>query len=147
MVPLSAVVIVPLGGVGERFKKRGFLEPKALVPVDDKPILFHLLDNLSVPGDDVAVCIPYNKEYQRHNLEDLVQQRYPTWQLRFLCLEEQTRGAAETLLRALEALERDKEIGRRWGSSLVLCLGGRLGYFICVLFLGYCCGSLVVDGC
>ena len=30
------IIIVPLGGIGDRFKKRGFKEPKALIEVEQK---------------------------------------------------------------------------------------------------------------
>ena len=39
------IILIPLGGVGERFKKAGYANPKALIKVNDKEIIFHLLDN------------------------------------------------------------------------------------------------------
>lgn len=40
------IVLIPLGGIGERFKKNRYSKPKALVKLFGKPILYHLLDNL-----------------------------------------------------------------------------------------------------
>jgi dTDP-glucose pyrophosphorylase len=40
------IVIIPLGGTGERFKKLGYTNPKALIEVEQTPILFHLLDKV-----------------------------------------------------------------------------------------------------
>ena len=109
------IVIIPLGGIGSRFKNQGYKEPKALVPVQDKPIIFWLIDNLSIVGDDSTdiLFIPYNSEYRDGgwDFEAKVKERYPSLveekRLKFLCLEEQTRGAAETLLIALEHLVKD----------------------------------------
>ena len=57
-------------------------------------------------------CVPYNVEYEQHDLEGKIRERYgKAWEMRFLCLREQTRGAAETLLKALEVLETDGELG------------------------------------
>ena len=68
------IIIIPLGGIGDRFKKRGFKEPKALIEVEQKPILFHLLDNLNLQNIDF-VYIPYNKEYESHDIENKVKNR------------------------------------------------------------------------
>ena len=42
------IVIIPLGGKGERFKKNKYNEPKALIKVLGKPIIFYLLENLNL---------------------------------------------------------------------------------------------------
>ena len=40
------IILIPLGGIGLRFKKLGFTEPKALINVSGKPIIYNLIDNL-----------------------------------------------------------------------------------------------------
>ena len=97
------IVIVPLGGIGDRFKKLGFKEPKALIEVEQKPILFHLLDNLNLKNIDF-VYIPYNKEYEKHDFENIVKNKYSGIKFKFLKLESNTRGAAETLNIAIQNL-------------------------------------------
>ena len=97
------IIIIPLGGIGNRFKKRGFKEPKALIEVEQKPILFHLLDNLNLQNIDF-VYIPYNKEYESHDIENKVKNRYNDITFKFLKLESNTRGAAETLNIAIQNL-------------------------------------------
>ena len=42
------IIIIPLGGTGERFKQNGYKKPKALINVFGKPILYYLLDNLNL---------------------------------------------------------------------------------------------------
>ena len=94
------IVLIPLGGIGERFKKLEYIKPKALIEVCGKCIIFHLLDNLNLEKIEY-VLIPYNKEYINFNLEELVTRRYPNTTFKFLKLEENTRGAAETINLAL----------------------------------------------
>lgn len=94
------LIIIPLGGTGERFKRNGYKEPKALIKVFGKPILYYLLDNLSLT-DDHCVYIPYNKEYKSYRLEDVLRKDYPQVRFHFFCLEQNTCGAAETLSLAL----------------------------------------------
>ena len=98
-------VIIPLGGTGSRFKSAGYTTfPKALIPVNDKAIIFHLLDNLNLSNVD-HVVIPYNREYLNYNFENLLTNRYPNVNFIFNCLPQQTRGAAETLYHTLKTLE------------------------------------------
>ena len=46
------IVIIPLGGTGQRFKENGYLRPKALIRIFGKPILYYLLDTLNVKNID-----------------------------------------------------------------------------------------------
>ena len=40
------IILIPLGGTGERFKSAGYKKPKALIHIFGKPILYYLLDNI-----------------------------------------------------------------------------------------------------
>lgn len=97
------IIIIPLGGIGERFKNNGYSYPKALIKVFGRPILYYLLDNLDY-SKITMVYIPYNKEYSSYRIEDIIQKDYPNIKFKFLCLNENTRGAAETLNIALHEL-------------------------------------------
>jgi NDP-sugar pyrophosphorylase family protein len=48
-------IIIPLGGMGERFKKEGFIQPKPLIPILGKPMLYHLIDKLILNNDDKLI--------------------------------------------------------------------------------------------
>lgn len=100
------IIMIPLGGTGERFKSNGYKEPKALIKVFGKPILYYLLDNLNFK-DVKFVCIPYNKEYTKYRLEDMLRKDYPTLKFHFVPLEKNTRGAADTLQIALTYLKQN----------------------------------------
>jgi HAD superfamily hydrolase (TIGR01509 family) len=95
------IILIPLGGTGDRFKNNGYKLPKALIKVDNKPILFHLLDNINIQNTIDFVYIPYNKEYEEYNFENLLNERYPSIKFKFLVLENNTRGAADTIRIAL----------------------------------------------
>ena len=98
------IILIPLGGTGERFKSDGYILPKALIPVNNKPILFYLLDNICM-DKITTVLIPYNKEYIIYNLENLLNVRYPLIKFQFVPLDNNTRGAADTIRIALNQLE------------------------------------------
>lgn len=108
------IIIIPIGGNGKRFKNHGYKKPKALINIFGKPILSYLLDNINTQNIDY-IFIPYNVEYKSYRLEDFLIKTYPKMNFRFLCLESNTRGAAETINIGISKLNEDRNIP-------VLCL-------------------------
>ena len=96
------MILIPLGGTGQRFKQNGYVEPKAFIKVSGKPIISYLLDNLKI--NNRLVYIPYNKEYKSFDIENKLTQMYPNIKFKFLCLENNTQGAAQTINIALNKL-------------------------------------------
>ena len=45
-------IIIPLGGSGVRLKTEKYKEPKALIKIFNKPIIFYLLENLFLKDID-----------------------------------------------------------------------------------------------
>lgn len=99
------IIIIPLGGTGQRFKQKGYTQPKALIPVKGKPILFYLLDQLDeeltnsaqLDKNNYLIYLPYNQEYLSHGFERIVKENYSGLNLYFYSLPFETRGATETL--------------------------------------------------
>lgn len=108
------IIIIPIGGTGQRFKENGYKKPKALINIYGKPIISYLLDNLCINAIDY-VLIPYNKEYKKYRFEDFLRQKYPKINFRFFCIENDTRGAAETINIGIENSKEERDIP-------VLCL-------------------------
>lgn len=97
-------VIVPLGGVGNRFQKEGYVtRPKPFVQVLGKPLLMWVLENLHLEADDTLVIV-FNPEFMNLGLfmRQFVLEAFPTCKL--VELAGPTRGAAETVLLGLRAL-------------------------------------------
>ena len=124
------IILIPLGGIGNRFKTNGYDKPKALISVNNKPILFHLLDNLILDCRYIKfVYIPYNKEYVEYKLEQLIRERYPNIFFRFFQLENNTRGAVETINISLRDLT-DKQLIKTDEDIPILCIDGD-NYYKC----------------
>ena len=96
-------ILIPLGGIGRRFREAGYTRPKALVNVFGRSIIWHLLSNLKIKKCH-TVIIPYNREYLRYNFEHLMRNKFPEINFKFICLEKDTRGAGESIAIALEHL-------------------------------------------
>lgn len=93
---MRKIIVIPLGGLGTRFKNAGYLYPKPLINVMGKQVIFWLLENLNLQGIEY-IYIPYNKELKKYRFEDLLIKSFPHINFKFYCLENNTRGAAETL--------------------------------------------------
>lgn len=123
---MKKIAIIPLGGIGNRFKKEGFDMPKPLVNVIGKPIIYWLIENLNLT-DIEYVCIPYNKELLAYNFENILRSHFSNIKFRFYCIQQNTRGTAETIKIALEYLnETNKHVvcidGDNFYSSDILSL-------------------------
>jgi len=89
-------IIIPLCGKGERFKKAGYNDPKPLIKVFNKSIIFYVLDNLSIQKND-NVFLFYHVNLGKSFCECL-QQRYSNkFPLHFIEIDKYTSGAAETV--------------------------------------------------
>ena len=97
-------IIIPLGGLGTRFKKNNYSDPKALIKIFGKPMLFYLIESINTKKIDF-IYIPYNYEYKKFRIEDILKKQYPQIKFKFLCLESNTNGAAETIKISLEKLD------------------------------------------
>tara|TARA_R110002074_G_scaffold194932_1_gene361083 strand:- start:192 stop:2102 length:1911 start_codon:yes stop_codon:yes gene_type:complete len=105
------IIIIPIGGIGKRFKDHNYKRPKCLINLFGTAMINHLIDNLDLKNIEY-VFIPYNIEYSKFNFEDKLKKDYPNIQFKFLLLQEDTRGAAETINIALDNIkdEPDKPV-------------------------------------
>ncbi len=53
-------IIIPMSGFGERFKKEGYIVPKPLIKVNEKPIINYIVDMFPGETDFIFIC---NKEH------------------------------------------------------------------------------------
>jgi len=122
------ILLIPLGGKGIRFKSQKFNEPKVLINVENKPIIFWLLDNIKFNEDIEFIYIPYNYEYTSYNFENLLINRYTNFKFKFLRLENDTLGASHTINIALNQLLNENII-----DSPILCLDADNFYTIDII--------------
>ena len=97
------IILIPIGGLGTRFKENDYRKPKALINVFGEPIVFHLIHNLNI-NDRTMIYIVYNNEYHSYRFEDMLKKRFPNICFRFHHLQSNTEGAAETINIALKRL-------------------------------------------
>ena len=95
-------IIIPLGGKGERFAKEGYSQPKPIIKILHKEMIFYVLDNLELQSDD-KIFIIYFSDLDRYNFKDIISAKYPD--IHFIPLYYQTAGAVETLYNGLHKIK------------------------------------------
>ena len=99
------IIIIPLGGVGKRFSDLGYTDPKPLIKVQGKEIIFWVLDNLKLKKKD-KLYIVYNNQLEKFSFEEYFA-KYPN--INFLKLEYNTHGPVETIYELTSILEKNYE--------------------------------------
>jgi NDP-sugar pyrophosphorylase family protein len=94
-------IIIPIGGVGQRFKDEGYDMPKPLINVLGKPMIYKVIDNLKIEDTD-KIHIVYHNHLKEFNFETLIKFWFPKKNISFISLDYLTKGASETVLKGLE---------------------------------------------
>ncbi|MDQ7820266.1 MAG: sugar phosphate nucleotidyltransferase [Armatimonadota bacterium] len=93
--------IIPAAGMGTRLRPHTFTQPKALLPVAGRPILAHIVDELSACGvDEVILVLGYLGE----RVIDFARRRYPHLTVRAVW-QEQPLGNGHAVYVAREYLD------------------------------------------
>ena len=100
-------IIIPIGGIGQRFKDEGYDIPKPLISVLGKPMIYQVINSLQLENTD-TVYIVYHNHLKEFNFETLIKFYFPKINIKFISLDYLTKGAAETVLRGLETFTKDE---------------------------------------
>lgn len=123
------IVLIPLGGLGQRFVDAGHTKPKPLINALGQPILYWLLQSLNISyrneatsnlspalsttgrsetNDVKIILIPYHPDLAHFRFEDQLRKDFPYLPFKFVPLSTNTRGAADTIKIALNSLLEDE---------------------------------------
>ncbi|MEL6661815.1 MAG: NTP transferase domain-containing protein [Pseudomonadota bacterium] len=75
---LSPLIIVPMSGFGERFRRAGYSLPKPLIPVDGKPIIAHVIDMFPGAEDFVFICNEDHLANPEYRMAETLRRYCPT---------------------------------------------------------------------
>ena len=68
-------IIIPIGGIGERFKKQGYTSPKPLIKIFEKFMIEYVLDNININVND-KIFIIYRDELNNYNFVNIINNQY-----------------------------------------------------------------------
>jgi len=97
-------IIIPIGGTGQRFKDENYLEPKPLIKILGKEMIFWLLDNLNI--ENCKLYIIYQEYFNKFRFVDRIKKRYG-FDIEFIEINYETQGAVETVLYGLNKISED----------------------------------------
>lgn len=100
-------VIIPIGGVGQRFKDEGYNMPKPLISVLGKPMIYRVINSLKLDNNQDKIYIVYHNHLKEFNFESLIKFYFPDKNINFISLDYVTKGAAETVLSCLNILKNE----------------------------------------
>ncbi len=101
-------IIIPIGGIGQRFKDEGYDMPKPLINVLGKPMIYRVISNLEIDYNKDKIHIVYNNHLKEFNFETLIKFWFPHINISFTSLDYLTKGAAETVLKGLETFTEEE---------------------------------------
>lgn len=71
-------LVIPMSGFGERFYRAGYTIPKALIEIDGKPIIAHVIDMFPGEHDFLFICNTDHLQHAPYRMEEILRQYCPT---------------------------------------------------------------------
>jgi HAD superfamily hydrolase (TIGR01509 family) len=96
-------VLIPMAGLGSRFKKAGYTFPKPLIEVKNKPMIQLVVDNLNIDARHIFVV--QKEHYEEYNLKYLLNIISPDCEI--IQVDGLTEGAACTTLLAKNLIDNE----------------------------------------
>lgn len=101
------IVLIPMSGLGSRFKEKGYKLPKPLIDVNGKPMIKRVVDNLEFKAKYIFLAL---KEHcDQFNLLELLPSFCET-SCEVVVVDKLTEGAACTALLAKHLIDNDEEL-------------------------------------
>jgi len=97
-------IIIPMAGLGERFKFAGYKDPKPLIPIDGKPVIEHIV-NLFAPEDTFLFICNENHLRDTNMKEEILRIRPDA---KIVSIKEHYLGPVYTTMQAKEFIRDDE---------------------------------------
>ena len=103
--------VSPMAGRGQRFVDAGYDLPKMLIPAHGKTLMEWSIDSLPLELCTNLVCIILREHEEEYRLSDKIMALYDDrFSIKFLFLDQVTRGQAETVFLAHHLFDDHKEL-------------------------------------
>ena len=95
-------ILIPMAGLGSRFSKAGYEDPKPFISVNGKPMIHQVMANLWIEGASfILVCREEHIDQYQHVFDEL----RTSFDVNVVTIESLTEGTAITVLAAHRLLE------------------------------------------
>lgn len=102
----ALTVVVPMAGDGKSFKNAGYIFPKPLVDINNKPMIHWVIENLNIEARFVFLC--KKEDINKYNLNYLLKYLVPDCTI--IPIENNSGGAVKTILQAKDILDNDSPL-------------------------------------
>lgn len=96
-------VLMPMGGLGSRFAKKGYTTPKPLIEVDGKPMFMRALDSFAGVNAVQHIFVVRKEHDKAYDLRNKILEQLPD--AKIALLDHDTGGAVETCLIAKDLID------------------------------------------
>lgn len=101
-------IVIPMAGLGTRFKNEGFDLPKPLIEVNGKTLVEHSVETLDLQGRYIFITRKYENPDHNKSLSSILKKISPN--SIEICIEDTTRGSVETCLVAKDHIDNEDEL-------------------------------------
>ena len=99
-------IVIPMAGLGSRFKEKGYKMPKPLIDVNGDTMIKLVTDNLNIDAN--FIYIVQKEHYEQYNLELYLKSIKPDCKI--VVIDGVTDGAARTVLHAEDLIDNDRHL-------------------------------------
>jgi len=99
-------VLIPMAGLGSRFKDAGYKDPKPLIEFNSKPMIFNVVENLNIEANYIFLVL--KETYEEYHLGRLLNILKPNCKI--VIVNTVTDGAARTSLLAKEYIDNNSPL-------------------------------------
>ncbi len=101
-------IIIPMSGQGKRFVAAGYKDPKPLIEVDGKPMIYHVMDLFSAE-DSVVTCICSEDHLKETNMREVLD-AYPGGKPNIFSISPHSLGPVYALQQYQFAIDDEQEV-------------------------------------
>lgn len=101
-------IVIPMAGHGSRFSKAGYKDPKPLIPVNGKPMIQLVIENLKPCKEHRFIFICQEEHLKNYPLRDLLEEGAPGCKI--IEVSQVTEGAACTVLIAKDFINNQDQL-------------------------------------
>lgn len=99
-------ILIPMAGLGSRFKEKGYVFPKPLIEIKGKPMIQVVIENLNIDAN--YIFIVQKEHVDKYNIDKMLKLIRPEAQI--VILDSITEGAASTTLMAKKYINNENPL-------------------------------------
>ncbi|NBO78764.1 MAG: hypothetical protein EBV27_03865 [Actinobacteria bacterium] len=101
-------IVIPMSGLGSRFKNAGVETPKPLIMVDNQYLIEHSVKSLGIDGNYIFITRKYDNPEYNNRLSSILKTLKPD--SIEICLDHDQYGAADAALHAKDYIDNEEEL-------------------------------------